>query len=106
MAVTYDGRLYSGVSPINTAQIGGEGQGRSVQADREDALHQGGRAYPLWQPGQGSGLCAYGSVEGVTLLTAHRDAEEPGTLVPAKGLEMLVVSPRPVVRNSSGTEAK
>jgi len=32
-------------------------------------------------------------VQRLTLLTAQRDSENPGTLVPPKGLEMVIVSP-------------
>ena len=33
-------------------------------------------------------------VQGVTLLTTQRDSENPGPVVPPKGLEMLIVTPR------------
>ena len=33
-------------------------------------------------------------VQGLTLLTTQADSENPGSLVPAKGLQMLIVSSR------------
>lgn len=39
-------------------------------------------------------------IKGPNLLTAQRDSSGPGTLIPPKGLEMLIGSPLP-----SGSEA-
>jgi biopolymer transport protein TolR len=106
VTVTYQGRVYLGVTPVSTAELG-EKVKQALSNRAEKTLYIKGDARATY----GSVVTVLDSirtagVEGLTLLTAQRDTEEPGTLVPPKGLEMLIVSPSPVARNSSGAEAK
>jgi biopolymer transport protein TolR len=104
VTVTYDGKVYLGVTPVTTAELG-EKVKQALSNRAEKTLYIKGDSRTTY----GSVVKVLDSVrtagvEGLTLLTAQRDTEEPGTLVPPKGLEMLMVYPRAVGRNSSGTE--
>lgn len=106
VTVTYDGSVYFGVNPISTTELTEKVKGAlSNRAEKTLYIKADARtSYANLVKVLDSVRTA--GVEGLTLLTAQRDAEKPGTLVPPKGLEMLVASPRPLARSSSGTDAK
>jgi biopolymer transport protein TolR len=94
VTVTYDGSVYFGVSPISAAGLAEKVKG-VLSNRRERTLYiKADARTPYASVVKVLDCVRTAGVEGFTLLTAQRDAEEPSTLVPPKGLEMLIVSPR------------
>jgi biopolymer transport protein ExbD len=93
VTVTHDGSLYVGVNPISPSELAEKVRGAlSDQAEKTLYIKADARISYASLIKVLDSVRATG-VEGVTLVTAQRDAEEPGALVPPKGLEMLIVSP-------------
>jgi biopolymer transport protein ExbD len=104
VTVTYDGKVYLGVDPISTTEIAGKVK-EALSNHVEKTLYVKADARtPYVNLVRILDSVRTAGVERLTLLTAQRDTEEPGTVVPPKGLELLVVSPRPVARSSSGSK--
>jgi pimeloyl-ACP methyl ester carboxylesterase/biopolymer transport protein ExbD len=106
VTITYDGSVYLGVTPISTAELPEKLKGvlshraektLYIKADTRTAY---GRLVTILDSLGTAG------VEGLTLLSAQQDREEPATPVPSKGLEMLVIPPLPVAGHASGTEGR
>ena len=91
VAVTYDGSMYLGINPISPSAL--------VEKIRNDLAGRTKKELYI----KADARTSYASVvkvldavrtagvEGITLLTDQRDPSALGTLVPPKGLEMLVV---------------
>jgi biopolymer transport protein ExbD len=103
VTVTHDGKMYFGIDPprpteltekVRSALSNHRGKMLYVKADARTAYRN---LVVVLDSVRTAG------VERLTLLTAQRDGEEPGTLVPPKGLEMLVIPPQAVARSSSGS---
>ena len=103
VTVTYDGNVYLGIDRIRPTELTERvKRALSNRADRTIYVKADARtAYRNLVVVLDSVSTA--GVEGLTFLTAQRDGEEPGTFVGPKGLEMLVVSPRPAVRSRGGS---
>ncbi len=94
VTVTRDGSVYLGVNLTSTAALADEV--RSVLSNRSqktlyikaDARIPYASLVGILDSARTAG------VQEVTLLTTQRDSESPGTVVPPKGLEMLIVTPR------------
>jgi biopolymer transport protein ExbD len=92
VTVTDEGRVYLGLTPINSAELG-ERLKQALFNRTDKTVYVKGDARASY----GSVVTILDSVrtagvEGLTLLTSQRGTEEPGALVPPKGLEMLIVS--------------
>lgn len=93
VALTADGTIYLGVDRLPTSAL--SDRVRSILSTRKektlyvkaDARAPYGRVIEVIDAVRKSG------VEGFTFLTAQRDAADPRTLAPPKGLEMRVVQP-------------
>jgi biopolymer transport protein ExbD len=103
VTVTYDSKVYFGIEPTRpTALTEKVKRAMSNRADKTLYIKADARtAYRNLVVVLDSVRTA--GVEGLTLLTVQPDGEEPGTLVPPKGLEMLLVSPRPAVPSAAGS---
>jgi biopolymer transport protein ExbD len=101
VTVTYDGKVYFGIDPTSTTELTEKLKSTlSNRADKTLYVKADARtAYRNLVVVLDSVRTA--GIEGLTLLTAQRDGEGPGTSVPPKGLEMLVVSPHPALPSSS-----
>jgi biopolymer transport protein ExbD/biopolymer transport protein TolR len=103
VTVTHDGSVYLGVSQISPAELAGKLKA-AFSNRTEKTLHIKADARAPYASLVNVLDCVRtAGVEGLTLLTAQRDAEEPGTLVPPKGLELMVVPYHLVAHSSSGT---
>ncbi|HXY10904.1 MAG TPA: biopolymer transporter ExbD [Terriglobales bacterium] len=103
VTITYDGKVYFGIDPTSTTEL--TEKVKSALLNRADkTLYVKADARTAYR-NLVIILDSVGTsgVERLTLLTAQRDGEEPGALVPPKGLEMSMVAPHAVVRNSSGS---
>ena len=95
VTVTYNGSVYLGVSPISPTELAEKVRSAlSNQAEKTLYIKADART-PYASLIKVLDSVRTAGVEGLTLLTAQRDAEEPGI---SKGLEMLVVSPRSVTK--------
>lgn len=90
VTVTQDGSVYIGLDPTSTAALS-DGIRDALSARREKTLYikadahvQYSRIVRVLDSVRAAG------VQRFTLLTAQGDSEKPGTLVPPKGLEMLI----------------
>jgi len=94
VTVTRDGSVYLGVNLTSTATLAEEV--RNILSNRSqktlyikaDARIRYASLVRILDSVRTAG------VQGGTLLTAQRDSENHGTLVPPKGLEILIVTPR------------
>jgi biopolymer transport protein ExbD len=103
VTVTHDGKVYFGIDPISPTELLKKVQDAlSNRAEKTLYVKADARTAYANVIKVLDSMHAAG-VEGLTLLTAQRDGVEPGTLVPPKGLEMLVVSHRPTARAPSGS---
>jgi len=103
VTVTYDSKVYLGIDPTRTTELTEKvRRALSNRADKTLYVKADSRtAYRNLVVVLDSVRTA--GVEALTLLTAQRDEEKPGTLVPPKGLDMLFVSPRPAVHSAPGS---
>jgi biopolymer transport protein TolR len=105
VTITYEGKVYLGADPISGSEITEKVKDAlSNRVDKTLYVKADART-PYVNLVRVLDSVRAAGVERLTLLTAQRDTEEPGTLVPPKGLELLV-SPRPVARGSSGSKVK
>jgi biopolymer transport protein TolR len=99
VSVTNDGRVYFGVDPLSPAALAEKvKRGLSKRTERKiyvkaDARTSYANVVKVLEAVRAAG------VEALNLLTAQPDSPKPGTLVPPKGLEVLVGPP-----SSSGSE--
>src|ERR1700680_3120914 len=100
VSVTDDGSVYFGVNPISPAALA-ENVKRGLSNRTEERLYiKADARTPYANVVKVLDALRTAGVEAPNLLTAQRDSSEPGTLVPPKGLEVLVGPPLP-----SGSEA-
>ncbi len=94
VTVTRDGSVYLGVNLTSTAALA-EGV-RNVLSNRSQKILyiKGDARIPYASLVRILDSVRAAGVQEVTLLTAQPDSENPGTLVPPKGLQMLFVAPR------------
>ena len=94
VTVTRDGSVYLGVNLTSTATLAEEV--RNVLSHRSQKTLYIKADARIRYASLVRILDSVGTagVQAVTLLTAQRDSENPGTLVPPKGLEILIVTPR------------
>jgi biopolymer transport protein ExbD/biopolymer transport protein TolR len=104
VTVTYDGSVYFGVIPISTAELPERVKGVLSNRTEKTLYVKADARTPYASLIKVLDSVHTAGVEGLTLLTAQRDANEPGPLVPPKGLELLVISPHPGARSSSGSQ--
>jgi biopolymer transport protein TolR len=94
LTVTYDGGVYVGVDRTDMAALAEKVktafsiQGGKTLYIKADARVPYASVVSILDAVRAAG------VQRMTLLTAQRDSEKPGTLVPPKGLEMLMVLTR------------
>jgi biopolymer transport protein ExbD len=106
VTVTYNGSVYLGVNPISPAELA-EKVRSALSSKAEKTLYiKADSRGPYASLIKVLDSVRPAGVEGLTLLIAQRDGEQPGSLVLPKGLEMLVVSPRPGARSASGTKGR
>jgi biopolymer transport protein ExbD len=93
VAVTHDGRVYFGIDPIAPAALAEKrglvsrtGEKLYIKADARTAY---GNVLKVLDAARRAGVAA------PILLTAQQESPKPGTLVPPKGLEVLVGPPLP-----------
>ncbi len=104
VTVTYDGKVYFGADPTSATELPEKVKGAlSNRVDKTVYVKADARTAYRNLVKVLDSLSTTG-VERLTLLTAQRDGEEPGTLVPPKGLEIVVVSPPSVAQSSSGSK--
>jgi biopolymer transport protein ExbD len=93
VTVTHDGSVYLGVNLTSNATLAEKV--RNVLSDRsQKTLYiKADARTPYVSLVRILDSVRTAGVQGVTLLTAQRNSENPGTLVPPKGLEMFIVTP-------------
>ena len=104
VTITYDGKVYLGVDPISTTEIAEKVKGALSNRVEKTLYIKADTRTPYVNLVRVLDSVRTAGVERLTLLTAQQDTEQPGTLVPPKGLELQVVSPRPMARSSSGSK--
>jgi biopolymer transport protein ExbD len=95
VSITDDGNVYFGVNPISSAALAEKVKGvLSNQTEKKLYIKADART-PYANVMKVLGAVRAAGVEAPSLLTAQRDSSQPGTLVPPKGLEVLVGPPLP-----------
>ena len=93
VSVTNDGRVYFGVDQVSPASLSEKVKGRlSNRAEKQLYIKADVRT-PYANVAKVLDAVRTAGVEAPIFLTAQRDASEPSTLVPPKGLETLMASP-------------
>src|ERR1700756_196069 len=100
VSVTDDGSVYVGVNPISSAALAEKVRGDLSNRTEKKLYIKAGARTPYANVVNVLDAVRTAGVEAPNLLTVQRDSSEPGTLVPPKGLEVLVGPPLP-----SGSEA-
>lgn len=93
LTVTHDGRLYLGVDQTDITGLAEKVRNAFSNRGWKTLYIKADARIPYASLIRILDSVRTAGVQGVTLLTAARDAEKPGTLVPPKGLEMLMVAP-------------
>ena len=106
VTLTCDGIVYLGVNPISTAALPEKVRNALFKRKEKTLYIKADARVPYASLVKVLDSVRTAGVEGLTLLTAQRDSEEPRALVPPKGLEMEVAQPHAVVQGSSGTEVR
>lgn len=106
VTVTHDGSLFLGLNPISPAELA-----EMVKIDLANHTNKTLYVKADAHIPYATLITVLDSVHAIgirefTLLTAQRDASEPGKLAPPEGLEILVVSPAQKLRNSSGAQER
>lgn len=100
VSVTDDGSVYFGVDPISPAALAEKVRdGLSNRTERKLYIKADART-PYANVVKVLDAIRTAGVEAANLLTAQRDSSGPGTLIPPKGLEVLIGPPLP-----AGSEA-
>jgi biopolymer transport protein ExbD len=92
--VTRDGSVYLGVNLTSTATLAEKVREVLSNQSQKTLYIKADARIPYANLVRILDSVRTAGVQRVTLLTAQRDSENPGTLVPPKGLEMLIVTPR------------
>jgi biopolymer transport protein TolR len=93
VSVTDDGSVYFGVDPISPAALAEKVRDRlSNRTERKLYIKADART-PYANVVKVLAAMRTAGVEAPNLLTAQRDSSGPGTLIPPKGLEVLIGSP-------------
>ncbi|MGA2201369.1 MAG: biopolymer transporter ExbD [Terriglobales bacterium] len=100
VSVTGDGSVYFGVNPISPAALAEKLKGVLSNRTEKKLYIKADARTPYANVVKVLGALRTAGVEAPNLLTAQPDSSEPGTLVPPKGLEVLIGPPLP-----SGSEA-
>jgi len=100
VSVTGDGSVYFGVNPISPAALAEKLKGVLSNRTEKKLYIKADARTPYANVVKVLGALRTAGVEAPNLLTAQPDSSEPGTLVPPKGLGVLVGLPLP-----SGSEA-
>jgi biopolymer transport protein ExbD len=104
VTVTYDGSVYLGVSPISPSELAEKLKAAYSYPTEKTVYIKADARAPYASVVKVVDSLGTAGVEGLTLLTAQRNAEEPGTLVPPKGMELRVVSPHRAPQNTPGNK--
>lgn len=104
VTVTYDGSVYFGVSPISPAELTEKLKAAYSNRTEKTLYIKADARAPYASVVKVVDSLGTAGVEGLTLLTAQRNVEEPGTLVPPKGMELRVVSPHRAPQNTPGNK--
>jgi len=101
VTVTHDGKLYLGIDPTSTTELPVKVKNAlSSQVEKTVYVKADARTAYANVVSVLDSLRAAGIAE-LTLLTAQRDVEQPGIVVPPKGLVLLiVVAPHSVAESS------
>ena len=100
VSVTADGSVYFGVNPISPAALAEKIKGGLSDRTEKKLYIKADARTPYANVVNVLGAMRTAGVEAPNLLTAQQDSSEPVTLVPSKGLEVLVGPPLP-----SGSDA-
>src|SRR5882672_4423826 len=100
VSVTDDGDVYLGVDPISPAALMEKLKGNLSNRTEKHLYIKADARTPYANVVKVLDALRTAGVKAPSLLTAQRDSSEPGTLLPPKGLEVLVGPPPP-----SGSEA-
>jgi len=95
VSVTEDGNVYFGVNPISPAALMEKVKGGLSSRTEKHLYIKADARTPYANVVKVLDALRTAGVKAPNLLTAHRDSSEPGTLVPPKGLEVLVGPPPP-----------
>ena len=94
VTVSADGSMYFGTDPVTAASLADEMKSRP--RDRAAKLYIKADAHaPFAQVEKVLEAASVDFFQNAVLLTSQREASSPGTLVPPKGLEVLIGSPAP-----------
>jgi biopolymer transport protein ExbD len=94
VTVTRDGSVYLGVNLTSTATLAEKVRDVCSNRSQKTLYIKADARIPYASLVRILDSVRTAGVQGVTLLTAQPDSENPGTLVPPKGLPMLIVTPR------------
>ena len=100
VSVTADGSVYFGANPISPAALAEKIKGGLSDRTEKKLYIKADARTPYASVVNVLDAMRTAGVEAPNLLTAQQDSSEPGTLVPPKGLEVLVGPPLP-----SGSDA-
>jgi biopolymer transport protein TolR len=100
VSVTNDGNVYFGVNPISPAALAEKIRGGLFKRTEKKLYIKADARTPYANVVKVLDAVRTEGVEALNLLTAQRASSEPGTLVPPRGLEVMIGSPLP-----SGSEA-
>jgi biopolymer transport protein ExbD len=90
VSVTDDGSVYFGVNPISPAALAEKVKGGLSNRTEKKLYIKADARTPYANVAKVLDAVRTAGVETPNLLTAQQDSSEPGTLVPPKGLEVLV----------------
>lgn len=94
VTVTRDGSVYLGVNLTSTAILAEKVRNVLSHRSQKTLYVKADARTPYASLVRILDSVRIAGVQGVTLLTAQQDSESPGTPMPPKGLEMLIVTPR------------
>lgn len=94
VTVTRDGSVYLGVNLTSTATLAEEVRNVLSNRSQRTLYIKADARIPYASFVRILDSVRTAGVQGVTLLTTQRDSENSGTVVPPKGLEMLIVTAR------------
>jgi biopolymer transport protein ExbD len=106
VTVTDTGKVYFGIDPISTTELA-EKMESALSAHAEKTLYVKADARtPYVNLVKVLDTMRTAGVERLTLLTAQPEAGQPGAPARPQGLELQLVSPRPVAQSSSPVEPR
>ncbi len=101
VSVTDDGSVYSGITPVNSAVLVESIKVGLAHYTEKKLYIKADARTPYANVLKVLDAVRTAGIEAPNLLTAQTDSSEAGTLVPPKGLEVLVGSPSPIAAEST-----